>query len=54
MGGFSWRSARLFEYNNSGPGAGVNANRPQLTSSQATDYTAAKYLAGTDGWNPTA
>ena len=53
MSGFSWRSARFFEYANTGPGATINANRPQLTSAQAADYTAQKYLAGTDGWNPT-
>ncbi|NAZ88101.1 pectinesterase family protein, partial [Kineococcus indalonis] len=50
---FSWRDARFFEYNNSGPGASVNADRPQLTDAQAQQYTAAAYLAGTDGWNPT-
>ncbi|MFM9458470.1 PemB family protein [Streptomyces europaeiscabiei] len=49
---YSWRNARLFEYHNSGPGAGVNSNRPQLTDAQASDYTVEKYLAGTDGWNP--
>jgi pectin methylesterase-like acyl-CoA thioesterase len=58
---FSWRSARFFEYNNSGPGAiQVHCKgacgfvtRPELSAAQAGDYTAAKYLAGTDGWNPT-
>ncbi|MER6959898.1 hypothetical protein [Streptomyces sp. NPDC000618] len=49
---YSWRHARLFEYHNSGPGAGVNSNRPQLTDAQAGDSTVDKYLAGTDGWNP--
>jgi pectin methylesterase-like acyl-CoA thioesterase len=49
---YSWRNARFFEYHNYGTGAGVNANRPQLTTTQAGDYTAQKYLAGTDGWNP--
>jgi len=48
-----WRSARLFEYNNSGPGAGVSADRPQLPADQANQYTRWTYLAGTDGWNPT-
>ncbi|WP_322749024.1 MULTISPECIES: pectinesterase family protein [unclassified Frankia] len=52
MSGFSWKSARFAEYHNSGPGATVNANRPQLTDAQAIAYTAASYLAGTDGWNP--
>lgn len=54
MSGFSWKSARFFEYENTGPGATIGANRPQPTSTQAANYTAQKYLAGTDGWNPTA
>ncbi|AXG76330.1 hypothetical protein DVK44_00035 [Streptomyces paludis] len=53
FGTFPWRSARFHEYANTGPGATVNANRPQLTAAQAGEYTAAAYLAGTDGWNPT-
>ncbi|MBO4205826.1 pectinesterase family protein, partial [Micromonospora echinofusca] len=52
MSGFSWRDARFFEYHNSGPGATVTADRPQLTDAQAPTYTAQRYLAGTDGWNP--
>ncbi|MFF7985129.1 pectinesterase family protein [Streptomyces sp. NPDC007901] len=52
MSGYSWKNARFFEYRNTGAGAGVNSNRPQLTDSQAANYTARKYLAGTDGWNP--
>ncbi|MCG7210071.1 pectinesterase family protein [Streptomyces arenae] len=50
---YTWQQARFFEYHNSGAGAGVNSNRPQLTDAQAGNYTAQKYLAGTDGWNPT-
>lgn len=50
---FSWRDARLFEYRNSGPGAGINPDRPQLTDAQALRYTKWTYLAGSDGWNPT-
>ncbi|MGW1785279.1 pectinesterase family protein [Streptomyces sp. NPDC002143] len=49
---YHWQSARFKEYHNGGAGAGVNSNRPQLTDAQAKDYTGAKYLAGTDGWNP--
>ncbi|MFF3846487.1 pectinesterase family protein [Streptomyces sp. NPDC002328] len=49
---YTWQQARFFEYNNSGLGKGVGANAPQLTDAQAGDYTAQKYLAGTDGWNP--
>jgi pectin methylesterase-like acyl-CoA thioesterase len=50
--GFSWRDARLFEYNNSGPGAAVNETRPQLTADQAASYTVQSYLSASDGWNP--
>jgi pectin methylesterase-like acyl-CoA thioesterase len=50
--GFSWREARLSEYRNVGPGAAVTADRPQLDRAAAADFTAARYLAGTDGWNP--
>lgn len=49
---YTWQQARFFEYHNSGAGAGVNSNRPQLTAAQAGEYTAQNYLAGTDGWNP--
>jgi pectin methylesterase-like acyl-CoA thioesterase len=52
MSGFHWQDARLFEYHNTGPGAGVNANRPQLSDATAANYTAQRYLAGSDGWNP--
>jgi pectin methylesterase-like acyl-CoA thioesterase len=52
MSGFSWKNARFFEYLNTGAGATVNSNRPQLTASQAPTYTPQKYLAGSDGWNP--
>jgi pectinesterase len=52
MSGYSWKDARFSEYQNTGTGAGVNANRPQLAASQAGSYTPQKYLAGSDGWNP--
>jgi pectinesterase len=52
MSGFSWRDARFFEYGSAGSGAQVNANRPQMSSSTATQYTPTAYLAGSDGWNP--
>ncbi|MET8765195.1 pectinesterase family protein [Lentzea sp. NPDC004782] len=48
----SWKKARFAEYRDTGPGAGTNANRPQLPDSQAADHTPQKYLAGSDGWNP--
>jgi pectin methylesterase-like acyl-CoA thioesterase len=53
MSSNTWQNARFSEYLNTGAGATVNANRPQLTASQAASYTPQKYLAGTDGWNPT-
>jgi hypothetical protein len=43
---------RFSEYHNGGAGSGVNSNRPQLSDSQAADYTTAAYLAGDDGWDP--
>ncbi|MDF2271879.1 pectinesterase family protein [Streptomyces coacervatus] len=49
-----WTKARFSEYKNTGAGATVNSGRPQLSDSQAADYTPQKYLAGSDGWNPTA
>lgn len=52
MSGFSWKDARFTEYRNTGPGAGTGADRPQLPAAQAGNYTAQKYLAGSDGWNP--
>jgi pectinesterase len=52
MSGFSWKDARFDEYHNSGAGATTNGNRPQLTDAQAANYTARKYLAGSDGWDP--
>jgi pectinesterase len=52
MSGFSWKDARLFEYHNSGAGATVNSNRPQMSDATAANYTVPKYLAGSDGWNP--
>jgi pectin methylesterase-like acyl-CoA thioesterase len=52
MSGFSWRDARFTEYGSSGPGAAVNANRPQMSAATATQYVPTAYLAGSDGWNP--
>lgn len=47
-----WTDGRFFEYRNTGPGATINDNRPQLSPEQALEATPAGYLAGTDGWNP--
>ncbi|WP_330240366.1 pectinesterase family protein [Streptomyces sp. NBC_00525] len=52
MSSATWKNARFTEYRNTGSGAGVNGNRPQLSDSAAADYTPQKYLAGNDGWNP--
>jgi pectin methylesterase-like acyl-CoA thioesterase len=48
-----WTDGRFSEYQNTGAGATVNANRPQLTEAQAATATTSAYLAGSDGWNPT-
>jgi pectinesterase len=52
MSGFSWKDARFFEYSSTGSGATVNGNRPQMSSSTASQYVPTAYLAGSDGWNP--
>jgi pectinesterase len=53
MSGFSWKTCRFNEYNNTGAGATQGASdRPQMSASTAANYTAQKYLAGRDGWNP--
>ncbi|AGZ41791.1 pectinesterase family protein [Actinoplanes friuliensis] len=52
FGTWSWRDARFAEFRNRGPGALVTPDRPQLTAAEATGYTVASYLAGTDGWSP--
>ncbi|MGC4888144.1 pectinesterase family protein [Micromonospora sp. DT227] len=52
MGDATWQNARFSEYRNTGAGATVNGNRPQLSDAQAANYTPQRYLAGTDGWNP--
>lgn len=52
MSSNTWQNARFSEYRNTGAGAGTNSNRPQLSDSQAANYTPQRYLAGTDGWNP--
>ena len=48
MGDSTWQNARFFEYRNTGPGATVNGNRPQLSDAQAANYTPQKYLAGSE------
>ncbi|WP_432484233.1 pectinesterase family protein [Kineococcus esterisolvens] len=50
---FSWRDARFAEYRNTGVGATVSADRPQLSDLDAAKHTKFTYLAGADGWNPT-
>ncbi|MEL7977368.1 pectinesterase family protein [Isoptericola sp. F-RaC21] len=48
----SWTNARYAEYKNTGAGATVNDNRPQLSDAEAAEHTPENYLAGSDGWNP--
>jgi pectinesterase len=48
-------TARYAEYNSRGPGAGRSARvawSRQLSASEAEQFTAARILAGTDGWRP--
>jgi pectinesterase len=53
MSGFSWKTCRFTEYNNSGSGkTNGTSDRPQMSASTAANYTAQKYLTGSDGWNP--
>jgi pectin methylesterase-like acyl-CoA thioesterase len=52
MSGYDWAEGSNAEYDNGGPGALVNADRPQLTDAEAVDHEIADYLAGDDGWAP--
>jgi pectinesterase len=53
MGGFSWKTCRFSEYRNTGAGASTGtSDRPQASDANAANFTAPKYLAGGDGWNP--
>lgn len=45
---------RFYEYGNTGPGAAVNSARPQLSASQAAQYTVKNILGGSDNWDPEA
>lgn len=49
MGGFSPLEARLYEYQNYGPGAIPTESRRILTTTQADEYTVENIL---DGWKP--
>ncbi|MEV1174249.1 hypothetical protein [Nonomuraea sp. NPDC049784] len=40
---------RFAEYRNTGPGAAVTPDRPQLTDAQAREYTVRAYLGN---WTP--
>ena len=51
------KTSTYAEYNSSGPGANATAREPdskQLTKDEATKYETKTYLAGADGWDPTA
>ena len=53
MSGFSWKTCRFSEYNNTGAGAtNGTSDRPQMSATTAASYTSQRYLAGSDGWNP--
>jgi pectinesterase len=52
FGTWPWRDARFAEYRNTGPGAIVSDDRPQLTHEEAAGYTVANVLRGTDDWQP--
>ncbi|WP_402464382.1 pectinesterase family protein [Isoptericola aurantiacus] len=52
MSGYDWFEGSNAEYRNVGPGARVNADRPQLTRAEARDHQVVDYLAGDDGWAP--
>jgi pectin methylesterase-like acyl-CoA thioesterase/polygalacturonase len=54
ISGATWVAGNNEEYRNTGPGAAPSTDtaRPQLADAQAPGFTAQKYLAGTDGWNP--
>jgi pectin methylesterase-like acyl-CoA thioesterase len=50
MSGVSWTGERFYEYKNTGSGA--STSRPQLTASQAANYTVSNILKGSDSWVP--
>ncbi|WP_418277515.1 pectinesterase family protein [Isoptericola jiangsuensis] len=52
MSGYDWAEGSNAEYRNSGPGAKVDDDRPQLTRTEARDHEVADYLSGDDGWAP--
>ncbi|MDQ1295830.1 MAG: pectinesterase [Actinomycetota bacterium] len=53
MSGFSWKTCRFTEYQNSGTGrSSGTSDRPLMSASNAAKYTPQKYLAGSDSWNP--
>lgn len=49
MSGVAASHGRFYEYNSSGSGAAVNSNRPQLSASEAANYTIYNVLKG---WTP--
>jgi hypothetical protein len=49
--------ATYAEFRSTGPGANAKAREPyskQLTAEEAKKYETKVYLAGSDGWDPTA
>jgi pectin methylesterase-like acyl-CoA thioesterase len=54
MGSVNPSSERLIEYKNTGAGAVINSTRPQLSDSEAANYTTKNILKGNDNWDPTS
>jgi pectinesterase len=54
MSGVYPSTERMYEYSNSGAGAKINSARPQLSASQAANYTVTNILRGSDNWDPQA
>lgn len=52
MGSVNPSTERLVEYKNTGTGAAINSTRPQLSDSQAANYTVKNILKGNDNWDP--
>jgi pectinesterase len=52
MSGVQPSTERLREYKNTGSGAVINSSRPQLSDSEAANYTVTNILKGSDNWNP--
>lgn len=54
MGSVNWHTERFSEYKNTGAGAVVSSERPQLTDEEASKYTVSNLLKGSDNWDVNA